>query len=519
LKKIISIFLIGILVLGGSLSVAVTDDGMEYKCVIKNKNQTLQIQAQSTFFNDSELIDEYTWAVMQYDFNYESENFGLIKMPTPDAGTILSLTDMMSIDACRVAVSVYHEEKMDTLEALETYDINNMMIPFYAEHPILTILAANLNFIPIIGIQKFSANEMVLSGDISFKANLVGDCYSQAVLNTAILRLCGFSAEEVFTVLIPMHAVTIVQVDGQWYVFDSVAAQDSGHAIYDSLPIPPAMQSIRAIENDKYFINFGRGHPNGMPYLENLFSNIDPDLLIELIEHIVPIFNNATLGSRELEINEFLKNATACPEIATIEMPYNVEDATGSTVEEKAQSLADLNKEFIKNQTGREIQSQYDRSLYSLGLPSVGYPQAYANAAKYGSWTSWFAMLFDSKTSCKDIQRTVNWINFFIKTEQISNENYIYFSDFSCKIRKGSTLDKAIVAYGTLRNMKKDDDFWQPKDIYVLVAEGNAGYLATNSSKGWEYLYFGSENGIRNEPPENIKIFFNEIECLSVWGE
>jgi hypothetical protein len=294
-------------------------------------------------------------------------------------------------------------------------------------------------------------------------------------------------------------------------VFDSVVAQDSGHAIYDSYPIPPSMQSIRAIENDKYFINFGRGHPNGMPYLENLFSNINPDLLIELIEHIVPIFNNATLGSCELEINDFLKNATQCPEILTIGMPYDVEDADGSTVEEKAQSLASFNKAFVFNQTGGKIPNQYDRSLYSLGLSSVEYPQVYANAAKYGSFTSWFASLFDSKNCCQDIQRTANWINFFIKTKQSPNENYIYFSDFCYKIRKGSTIDKAIVAYGTLRNMKKDDDFWQPHDLYVLITEDNNGYLAANSSAGWKYLYFGSEKGVFYEPPENINISFNIV--------
>ena len=53
MKKKMSIFVIGILVLGGSLSVAVTDDEREYEYATKNKNQALQMQAHSTFFNDS----------------------------------------------------------------------------------------------------------------------------------------------------------------------------------------------------------------------------------------------------------------------------------------------------------------------------------------------------------------------------------------------------------------------------------------------------------------------------------
>lgn len=515
--KISLIFAI-ILCISHTFSIAVNTDKIGNKDTINNEGQNPSQCMFLSFLNDTELIEEFTWAIMKYDCNWPSDNFGLVNMPTPDPGTILILADMMSLETCHIATSVYHEDKMSTLESLEIYDLDNMRVPFYASHPLLTMLLGNIaattNLFPVFGIQKNTVNEMKLFGDIYPKGNLVGDCYSQAVLNTAILRLCGFSAEEVFTVLIPMHAVTIAKIEETWYVFDSVAGQDSGTAIYDIYPLPSFMQTIYALENDKYFINFGRGKPEIKPYLDNQFSNIDTTILSELLEDIIPLFSNASLGSEEIGLDDFIKNAVPCPEIATVGIPYTVQDGSGSTVEEKAAALASLNKAFISNhtQTGDKNPNQYDRSMYCQGILSVKYPQAYVNAARYGSWTSWFARLFDAQTVNKDIQRTITGINLLIKNRNITNDSQVFFSDFSYRVGKGSSIDKAIVAYGTFRNMKKGNSYWPPQDLHVMISENYGGYLAVNSSNGWRYIDFRNGNNILMDPPEHIKMTFNEIE-------
>ena len=67
--------------------------------------------------------------------------------------------------------------------------------------------------------------------------------------------------------------------------------------------------------------------------------------------------------------------------------------------------------------------------------------------------------------------------------------------------------------------MKKDDTFWNPEDIYLLITEDYRGYLALNYNDDWKYLNFGDGELLENNPPQDIIMSFNEIECLGVWHE
>ena len=462
--------------------------------------------------NDAALIDEFTWAVMRYDHIGESEHYGVVNMPTPTPGIILVAADSMSLEVCRAAVSVYHEEKMDTLKALEEYDIKNM---FFRQ---FSMIWSMFDKVPSSYRPKASAHEMGLLGEICLRGNLVGDCYSQASFNTAVLRLCGFSPEEVFGLNMPGHAVNIVHLNEQWYVFDSVQAQFSHKAIYDAYS-PPVLDMIFWLENDKYFINFGVEYPEAWPYLDSPYSNIDPDLLIDLIEQVVPLLNGSDLGMGNWDIHAFVDNATPCPEVASIALPYSVKDAVGSTDEEKAYSLVSLNKAFVLNQTGGDIPNQYDRSLYSLGLLSVDYPQAFANAAKFAEWTSWFAVRLDMKDPSRDCLVTTFWLRSAILNRQTMPIGCVAFSDFPYLRHAGSSVDQAVMAYGTLRNMKKGSDFWPVDDVYVLVTDNYEGYLSVNVDDVWQYLSFDQDKMMSSTAPDNIQMAFNEIDYLTTWGK
>ncbi|MBS3778248.1 MAG: hypothetical protein KGY50_03020 [Candidatus Thermoplasmatota archaeon] len=467
---------------------------------------------------NTSLIDELTWAVLRYDNDCNSGNYGLANMPKPDAGSVLIPSNMMTIEACRTALSIYQLDKMETLLALEAYALEHIAVPFYANHEILTMMVASMTSLPLYAMRKNAADEMSIWGESPLNnGDIVGDCYSQAVFNTAVLRLCGFSADEVYTVLIPMHAVCVVQVNETWYVFDSVAAEDSGHAIYEILPVPGFMQSIHAIENDKYFINFGRGHPNGMPYLEHPFSNMDAVQLTQLIDQMIPMFNNATLGEDEWNISHFIKTSTPCPEILTKPIPLNVFNASGSTVEDKSLSLVGQIESFVFNQSDENNLNQYDRAVYSHGLLSVDLPQVYANAAKYGFFTSWFARILDCKDSSDDVHKILKMINFLIENDKHSMDNQVYFSDFTYRMGKGSSVDKAVLSYGTLRNMKKDSTFWQPENLFVLITAEYQGYLAVNLDETWNYLSFDNESLISDTVPDSIMMVFNEIDYFDSW--
>ncbi|KAA0002082.1 MAG: hypothetical protein FE048_04445 [Thermoplasmata archaeon] len=471
--------------------------------------------------NEQEIIDEYTWAVTRYDHEQSSINFGDIGLAKPSPGTILVPTNVMSSELCKVALQIYDEDKLNILNNLVEFDEKNMkhmtsaMLPRYDEWNSPGLKSA---------YRKEAAHEMFCLGKgcISPFANIVGDCYALSSFNTAVLRLCGFEPEEAFNVLIVGHAVNMVNANGKWYVIDptlssSVRKKQVESILfenYDVSEIYGIENRIFAIENDRYFIFLGCW---GVWY-SDFYSNMDNVTLHNVLEGVLSVFNNPFLGSKNWEINDFIKEAKPNPDMVNVSLPYTVKNATGSSIDEKANSLSKMNYEFILKQAEPEdLPNQYSRALYAYNLINVSYPQAYANAAKYAAWTSWLGDELDADTLCKDISRTVNWVRLNIKTSQVLNKNQIAFADFPYIMRKGSTLDQAIVAYGTLRNMNKNSDFWQPKDLYVLITTDNEGYLAVNTTNGWEYLNFGFGEAISNDPPENVEFAFNEEIRIEGW--
>ena len=467
-----------------------------------------------------DLIDEYTWCVLRYDHKVRSEQFGSIAVAYPTAGTVLIPANMMSLEVCRAALASQGSTVREILDAYEQYCIDTML----HTSPAFFQQGDEWNTPNIACFRKESADEMKALGQICFRGDLIGDCYGQASFNTAALRLAGVPPEEVFTITIWGHALNIIKVDGEWYVFDSTYAEYVRKGYWDSLifedyPLPPPYNRIMYLENDKYFINFGTPAPQYFPKLVEPYCNIDGELLIDITEAIVPKFNNSVLGGRVWEIHRFLENATPCPEMKTVAVSISVEDAVGSTVEEKAQSLVDFVEEFVLSQTGDDPPNQYDRSLYCKGFLSVDYPQAYANAAKYAAWTSYLAIRLDSPLSILDPRITVLWIRLNILNRQILDEDCVAFSDFPYLRRAGSSVDQAVMAYGTLRNMKKDSDFWPVDDVYVLVTDDYEGYLAVNMHDTWKYLSFEKGQMMSNTAPIDVVMVFNEVDYLNAWEE
>jgi len=476
--------------------------------------------------DESGLIQNYTWAVMRYDHLESSENHGMIQIPNPTIGTILIPTNMMSLEVCRAALYVCRETKMETLRALDEYVsqrmIHTMDAFFRNEDEWHTKSSFNC--------RKESANEMKALGDICLKADLVGECYSQASFNTAVLRLCGFSPEEVFTVGISGleqggHGVNIVKVEDRWYIFDSTYAPYVRKNMRDTLIFevyirPPFTDCITIIENDKYLINFGIPFSEYIsPTLEHPFSNIDSVLLTEIVNNIMPIFNCSSLGENGWNLDSFIENATPNPWMKTIAVPYTIENAEGTSIEEKAQSLVSLNKDFIFNQIGGEIPNQYDMSLYGLGLLSVDFPQVYANAARLSAWTSRFGIKLDTSTPLFDTFITSLWIRLTIRDKQIVPSDCVAYSDLLYLCHKGSSIEKAVLAYGTLRNMKKNEELWSSDDLNILVTDDNEGYLAVYINDKWRYLSFEKGNMISDNVPSDIIMVFNEVDYANIWEE
>jgi len=511
MKKILPITLMIILIV--SISNITTTQSLNNSKSIEKTNEIQNL-------GESLPITEFTWSVLRYqgDLYTPPGNFGTIQMPKPSPGTIVIPANMMSEETCYAAVSVFHTDKIKTVEVLDVYDIEHMIfrLPF-----MLISQWAHSRSLPCYEPTSY-ATEMSVLGERCLRADYVGHCYSQSLFNTAVLRLCGFSAEEVFTVTIPLHAVTIFKLHDEWFIFDSTPAEFARRGLLDSLirdsMNPPKDNIIIWLENDKYFINFGAGSPTYRPYLEQPFSNMEPNLLTTMMENITEIFNHSQLGYPDWNLQDFIEAAVPCPYIDTIAIPYSVADANGETYTEKAQSLMKLTRGFIKNQTGEETLNQYDRSFYSKGELDVDYPQAYANAAKYAAITSWFATKIDTIFPRFDCLLTSFWINGNVKDETILPPDHVAQSDLLYLRHAGSTIDQAILAYGTLRNMKNDETFWQAEDLFIIVTEENEGLLAVNISNEWNYLHFGEKEYIKKNI-ENFCYAFNENVRLDEWNK
>ena len=210
--------------------------------------------------------------------------------------------------------------------------------------------------------------------------------------------------------------------------------------------------------------------------------------------------------------------ATGHPYVNTIGLPYTVNDAIGGTIGEKAQYLANINREFIDNhKLVNGLCNQYDKAFYAYGLINVTYPQAYANAARLSAHTSWFGHTNDTSIPFDDVNKTINWIRENFRDNRMLNDDQIAFSDLTFNLKNGSTLDQAVFAYGAFRNMKKDDDFWSPDNLFVIVTKDNEGYLAVNvTGDEWIYLNFGEGESILYNI-ENVSFSFNEVVKSDNW--
>lgn len=466
-------------------------------------------------YSTENLIDEYTWSTMMYNHPLEHKNFGTSDIPKPDQGTILIPSNMMSLDLCRIAVTIYRDNKLETLHLLEQFIVNNMI----HDNPAFIPLRDEWDPPDINTWRKTNTDEMKARGNLCLRGTYVGDCLSLTCFTTTVLRLCGFSPEEVFNIILIGHCVNVVTIDDTWYIIDSSNSLNVRRGQLHSLIYefyPPYYNGIMTIENDKYFVSFGTLWPDIFPYLTTPFSNMNETLLNDIVNHIVPMFNNSylggpkELGGHEWDLQDFINNATPCPDMATIAVPYTVANATGSTIEEQAQSLLNLTKEFIINQTGGTTLNQYDRSLYSTGYLKVDYPQAYANAAKYAAWTSHLASRFDTNHPLLDCILTGLRFRLLIRNHQILPSGCIDFPDLTLLCRAGTSIDKALLAYGTLRNMNQDTMPWQPDNLYIVITEKNTGYLAINITNQWRYLNFEQGKLLRTHIPETISFVFNE---------
>jgi len=526
--------------------------------------------------NEKKIINEYTWSVMKYcDWLENTVNSETIYVPSPTQGPLLTLTDFMQPELCKVALEVYCENEDGTLNETQTL-IN---LAKYVNDSMCFILGINegdsvspnaMDIWDSPSIErktgkKVSAQEMALIGDhfLDEKYDFIGDCGSTSAFITAVLRLCGFPPEKVFEVNIGSnhlallnkfpfivkqgvgHFLNLINADDKWYVLDGTMwknksngrlyTENEKYQIGKLLLIKDLdfynmteknrffiRDKVSLFENDKYFL----GYSFSLESNYNIYSNLNKnDFKTLLTDGIKRGFNNAKFEGfpylfPRLLVRILSNKVIPHPHMNSIALPYTVKDAIGDTNEGKAKYLANLNREFIdihKNVNG--ILNQYDKAFYAYGYINVTYPQAYANAARLAGHASWFGYTNDTDTPFEDANFTISWIRENINDKKLLNQDQVAFADLTYILKNGSSLDQAILAYGILRNMKKDNDFWSKDELYIIITNETDGYLAVNiTGDQWFYLNFNEDEPFKCNV-ENVRYAFNEEIKLDKWQQ
>jgi hypothetical protein len=437
--------------------------------------------------NHEKILNGYTMAIIRPDHPI-STNHGDIEAPFPSSGNVLIPTNFMCLELCEVVQRIHSESEMDTLKKLERYDQENLVhdkpggpYPQWAED--YTILHPTGH--------KESAQEMFAYAKTYGK--VTGECYAQACFNTAILRMAGFSVNSVFTLKLPGHAINLVKADDRWWVLDSTYAPDP--CLFEEYNIG----TFRGLENDKYYVSFEHG-----------FSNMDYRLLKKIVQE-----SDTTMGSPDLagdwtDINDFIENADYPPEMVPKGVPFDVHDTTS------AEELVEKNTKFCQKMARRYRSSQYDKAMYASNSLKVENPEVHAEAAIRSTWTQATGEKLCSRTYCVFAEEVLQWISNRIETKPMYNDDQIAYPDIPILVEYGSTMDKALVAYGIARNTWISAQEIPANDVYVIVTEDNNGYLALKTRTGWKYLNFEDES-LDPNAPNDIKLIFNEEQVLDNW--
>jgi len=465
--------------------------------------------ASSSFSSETVDIEGLTLAIMRMDSAYETPH-GTIDPVLPSRGNILVIGNSLSLDLMSIVFDIKKESETDTVKSLAEYARSNMDVQYYR-----CWASPNAYY-----IRSGSAQEMLAFQGYYGKID-GGNCHSHASFHTTVLRMAGFSPEKVFNIWVmggipgtPTfwgHAITLVNADGMWYMIDSTLATPYiGTTEDDTLYTSYQVGYWCGIENDKYYVNFNQAEGlGGVPRS----SNMPPSLLREVVHQVRPLLGHPQLGvPPHLTLEGYIAQADSVEQMVDIALPHSVLDSSSP------EELALKNYEFINKTASEHPNSQYMKALCGMCVRDERFYPVYANAAKLGAW----AQYYGDNLSRGDVLKSAESVfEFFGEFNNLSivQKSEVTYGDFPLILKNGTSLDKAISAYGVMRNTNDSGDFVQPEKLWVLIDEYGEGYLAVKiSENGWLYMDFCNKT-ITYDCPSSITYSFNEIGGSNEWFE
>ncbi len=312
-----------------------------------------------------------------------------------------------------------------------------------------------------------SANEMELSA-----------------LGTAILRLSGFSPEQVFTASASKGDSVFLNIDAGYTI------SPADNSVLDPQLQPPDARLV-SLYNDGSFIDY-----------EDNTSNLDAEEAASISEVAGSLFKLNDPSGRKApesvpfggsELYEPLSMPDDSEEIYDLLRTTYISDDSPclfSTLDEAREQLriamgrllARKCSRYLVNAAVRYPSSQFDLARYAVGSINVEHPEAYAEASENSLAVKQLSggianLLSDTSDKTDKLLEVLEGIS----EEEEAVDSFL-FPDYCAARKKGSHRDKALLAFGLYSRMTGNS-----ADAYVALGE-NSSYLIFKQEDQWQYI-------------------------------
>lgn len=342
---------------------------------------------------------------------------------------------------------------------------------------------------------KLSEDEYVddkgplLGGNVShtLAANEIGSSANEleiSSLSTSILRLSGFSENEVYSTTTSEGNAVFLNIDAGYSI------TPGSPVVYDNV-LQLSKGKLISVYNDGAFLSY-----------EGNTANLDAEEASSVSDRASKLFK---LSERTLEkapekvpfnkseLYEVLGMTNDSEEIYNLMRNTYITDDSPclfSTLDEAREQLrASMGRllaikctRYIANSAARHPFSQFDQARYAAGLINVEHPNAYAEASENSALVKQLSggianLLSDASDKTVKI---IDILDGIVETDMDSDR--FFFPDYCIINKTGSHRDKALLAFGLYSQLTGSSE-----DTYIALGE-NSSYLVFKEEDQWKYL-------------------------------
>ncbi len=305
-----------------------------------------------------------------------------------------------------------------------------------------------------------------------------------SLMGTALLRLTGFSADEVYSTTAAKGHYVFFNIDGGYALKPGASSihtpklrissgkllsvyNDSAFLSYENNLTNLELESISAIYDRIGEVYLHSGRPSGKAPAKAPFGKSE-------------FLGNTGLSSDTEDVYNLLRSAFITDDSPCL---YSTLDEARDKLREAMGALLAVKcTRFMVNGASRYPSSQFDYARYAAGLINVENPKAYAEAAESsrllkdlsGGISNLLTDASEKSQKLADILRDI--------PEEERESDMLSFPDHCITNNKGSHRDKALLAFGLYGSITGSTE-----SAYVALGE-NSSYLVFEEEGQWKYL-------------------------------